>query len=247
MSTDRLVTHSARVGRMFADPDCVGELLLVGVAIARGVDLDDPAPLGGGFNLRHVGRALYGPVDMVATTLALPYGPGWQRRQADRGWRRVLDVVRADIRRYEPAGFAFHMVTCGRPMIRRGGVCGRSASSNHSRMLTDPVTGERAWVGACSQPSCRGWFEHVIARNGVELAEHPPPRPPANTGGVLERHMPEVDWWPLWRFLDPAWSPPPEDEAWHRPSLSLVVGGDEPGRSVSAGRPTLTVLPGGWR
>lgn len=250
MTAARRAEHIARIGRMFADTSCVGELLLVGVAIARGVDLDDPAPLGDGFNLRAVGRALYGPVDMVATNLALPYGPGWQqRRSPDRGWRRVLDVVRSDIRRYEPVGTSFHMVTCGRPMLRRNGLCGRNTSADRTRLLTDPVTGERAWVGACSQGSCRSWFTHLLARNRAELAEHPAPRPPANTGGVLERHMPEVDWWPLWRFLDPAWSPPPEDEMWHHPTLTLVVGDEPDGQAVDpdVGRPKLTVLQGGWR
>ncbi len=239
--------HDSRVRAMLADPDCCGELLLAGIALARAVDLGDPAPLGPTFSLRAVAKALYGPVRIFAD-LALPAGPGWQERRrsgAGGSYDRLLDVLRADIRRYVPTGTSFHQVACGRPRVRTKGLCGRSASPNHTRRLTDPLTGERHWVGACSQAACKTWLAAVIARNKEELVDHPPPVPPANTGGVLERHLPEIDWWPLWRCLDERWTPPPEADPFHQPKLQLVLGDDLPDLRPAA-RPALTVLRGGW-
>lgn len=138
------------------------------------------------------------------------------------------------------------MVTCGRPRVRTEGTCGRNASANHTKRLIDPATGERMWVGACTNTACKAWFAAVLERNERELATNPPPRPPANTGGVLERHLPEIDWWAIYRHLDETWTPPPENETWHRPKLQLVLGEPEPA-VMPAERPALTVLEGGWR
>ncbi len=78
-----VLRHQARVAGMFADPECVGELLLVGVALARGLDLGDPAPIGDAYSLRDIGMALYGQQeDFAGRDLVLPVGPGWQERRS---------------------------------------------------------------------------------------------------------------------------------------------------------------------
>lgn len=239
--------HNERIAAMLADPDCVGELLLVGIALARGVDLNDPAPLGKEYRLGDVAAHLYGPVRYCAD-LALPMGPGWQERHRTSGGnnRRLKDVLRADIRRYVPTGRAFHSVACGRPRIRTAGLCDRNASPNHTHRLTDPATGERMWVGACNQTACKAWIAAVVANNREECAANNVPVPPANVGGVLERHLSEIDWWALYRWLDPTWTPPPEAEPFRKPTLTLVVGDDDDPEPAITARPTLTVMRGGW-
>jgi hypothetical protein len=241
--------HDKRVRAMLADPDCCGELLLVGIAMARALDLGDPAPLGPAFSLKDVARTLYGPVRIIAD-LALPAGPGWQDRHRSGvgdAYRRLLDVLHSDIRRYVPTDTPFGHVTCGRPRVRTDGACGRGASANHTKRLVDPLTGEKHWVGACSNTACKAWLAAVAVRNREELAAHPPPVPPANAGGVLERHLPEIDWWKLWSHLDERWTPPPEAEPFHPPKLQLVLCDPDPAPAATpAGRPALTVLTGGW-
>lgn len=245
-----LYAHNQRVTRMLADPDCVGELLLVGIDMARCVDLGDP-PWGedGFMPMKPIAAAIYGnrrlPGNLVGTAHI-------NDRADHRPGKRIRDVFFADRRRYSPdvdGDRHWAHVTCGRPMVRREGLCGRSANSN-ARRLTDPATGQRRWVGACSQPSCKQWFTDLLDRNRAELAAHPAPVPPANTGGVLERHLPEIDWWAVWRAVDPNWTPPPEGRVFQRPTLRLVVDEDrDEGESapVVVSRPSLVVHQGGWR
>lgn len=242
-----LRAHDRRCRAMLADPECAGELLLVGMAMARSVDLGWPAPLGPDYRLKDVAAATYGPVRIYGD-LALPAGPGWQERRYHVGegpYRRLLAVLRSDIRRYTPTD-SFR-VACGRPRVRAEGLCGRPASPNHTKRLTDPSTGGRWWVGACSQTACKAWLAAVVAKNRDECAAHSVPVPAANVGGVLERHISEIDWWKLWRHLDDTWTPPPEAEPFRRPTLQLVLGGDVPDVEHVGRRPELVALEGGWR
>jgi hypothetical protein len=243
-----LRAHNQRIAQMLADPDCVGELLLVGFGMARSVDLGDP-PFGdnGYMPLKPIAHAIYGDRRLPGNLLGTVH---LSDRGDHRPSRRIRDVFFADRRRYSPdvdGDRHWGEVTCGRPMVRRDGLCGRSASTN-ARRLTDPLTGQRRWVGACSQPACKQWFTDLLDRNRAELAAHPAPVPAANTGGVLERHLPEIDWWKVWRAVDPQWVPPPEGRRFERPTLTLVVD-DEPGELVPvvSARPSLRVLEGGWR
>jgi hypothetical protein len=87
----------------------------------------------------------------------------------------------------------------------------------------------------------------MLARNAAELKANPAPVPPANTGGVLERHLPEIDWWKVWTHVDKSWSPPPEGERFHKPKLTLVMGEPEENVVVEMRRPALVVHEGGWR
>ena len=227
---------------MLADPECVGELLLVGLAMARSIDLGDPEFASNGtMPMRVIAEQVYGR-HYLPSPMLLPLQP---RGDADPR-RRLWDVFRQDRRRYDPdvdEGRRYRRLTCGRPMIRREGLCDRNASSQ--RRLTDPATGRRQWVGCCSQSACKRWFTDLLERNRRELAANPPPTPAANTGGVLERHLPEVDWWVVWKQVDPGWCPPPEGRPFGKPTLTVIVGGDEPEMSVP--RPALTVIEGGRR
>lgn len=109
-------------------------------------------------------------------------------------------------------------------MIRRQGPCGQSASLR--AMLTDATTGRKQWLAACSRH--RDWFEGRVRSNRAEVEVANPERPPANAGGVLARHIPEIDWEATWIKLDPTWTPPPEvepEEVPLTPRLRLVLGG----------------------
>jgi hypothetical protein len=248
-SIAQLRAHEKRIAGMLADPECIGELLLVGTGMARTLDLGDP-PWGdeGHMQIRVIAERIYGRHRLHQPILGASH---YSDRGDTRPRRRILDVFYADRRRYSAdvdgdRGFGF--VTCGRPMLRRDGLCGRNASYELQRRLTDPATGQRRTVGACSQPKCRAWFADLLDRNAAELKAHPAPVPPANTGGVLERHLPELDWWKIWAHVDKTWVPPPEGERFHRPTLKLVMTDpDEVPVSAPIPRPALVVHEGGWR
>ena len=243
-----LRAYDRRVAGMLADPECVGELLLVGIGMARSLDLGEP-PLtsSGSLPIVAIAKQVYGHNWLPSSLLY----PNAQTKRADSNpYKRIRDVFRHDRRRYRPEDDTrWHMVTCGRPMVRRDGLCDKDAS--HKQRVIDPVTGFRQWVGACSNRTCRDWLADLVARNARELADNPPPIPAANTGGVLERHLPEVDWWAVWRSVDPTWTPPPEGRPFERPALRLVTfdpdetySDDEP---VVTARLALVVHEGGWR
>lgn len=244
-SPTALIRHNQRIAGMLADHECVGELLLVGIAMARAVDLGDPPWHDGTMDIRAIAEQVYGRRQQPGPIVgALRYSDRGDHRPR----RRIRDIFHLDRRRYCPdvdGDRGWHSVTCGRPMIRRPGLCDRNAS-NPVR-LVDPVNGTRRWVGACSHRACQDWLSGVVARNRDELAGHPAPQPPANTGGVLERHLPEIDWWQIWRHLDPKWSPPPEGRTWSRPTLTVLVEDEPETPVVPVARPSLAVLEGGWR
>lgn len=239
----QLRAHNKRVAAMLADPECVGELLLVGIAIARSVDLNDP-PLGEGVSLATFADRIYGPTKRVYTSI---FNGEETTHTRYPGRDQLNEVIREDIRRYQPnEGPGFHFVHCGRPMIRRDGTCDRNASANYTKRFTDPVTGHQSWVGACTQKPCVAWFQDLRARNAAELKTNPAPTPAANVGGVLDRHLPEIDWYTIWRHLDERWTPPPEAQPWTRPKFTLIVD-SEPEEAPVTTKPSLTVIEGGWR
>jgi hypothetical protein len=240
-----LRAHHQRLTGMYADPECVGELLLVGAAMGRSIDLGDPGWVDGSMPMKAIADAVYGHHWLPGQMLV----PG-RHRGDDHPRKRIRSVFFADRRRYDPDSdpdaTQWAMLTCGRPMVRRDGLCHRHATN--SKRLTDPATGLRSYVGACGQKACKAWLADLLERNRTELAANPAPTPAANTGGVLERHLPEIDWWAVWRHVDKNWSPPPEGRPFERPTLKLVVDGpvEDEVPAVTA-RPVLQVLEGGWR
>jgi hypothetical protein len=244
-TAEQLLAHDARLRRMLADPECVGELLLVGIGMARCVDLGDPPWAEDGYmDLREIADRIYGRRQLSSGNIL---GTIHYDRADISPRKRIRGVFFADRRRYSAevdGDRGFHGVTCGRPMVRREGVCGRNPAHDLRRRLTDPVTGQRRTIAACSQKACRAWFADLLARNAAELKQHPAPQPPANTGGVLQRHLPELNWTKIWARVDETWRPPPEGERFERPRLTLLHGDDD--TPVTVPRPALVVHKGGW-
>src|SRR5690554_4724218 len=151
-----LRAHERRVAAMLEDPECTGELLLVGLAIARSVDLGDPGFTAddGTMPMQVIADRVYGQ-HYLSSVMVLPMRPRGDANPR----RRISDVFRQDRRRYDPdvdeGSTSLMRVTCGRPMVRRDGLCDRKASTR--QRLTDPATGRRQWAGCCTAPACKQW------------------------------------------------------------------------------------------
>lgn len=215
-----------RIKGMLEDPACVGDLLALGVSMAYFVDIECSGK----------GNFKGGLAQLAHRALPLPRHLSYQLER----------VIKADIRRYDheadKSSGSVWSVTCGAPMIRRQGPCGVSASDR--RLLVDHDTGRKQYIGACNRPPHRHWMETVYDRNRQGEDRPVPPKPAANAGGVLERHLPEVDWDPIYLHYDPRWERPPEDSPWKPPTLTLHLG-DDAGPPRPVDRPKLAVLTGG--
>lgn len=227
-SYDALVKHHKRIQGMLDDPDCTGDLLVAGLSLAWYVD----------FTVTESTRMRGADLRAVASRAFPPARAGMGSRDT------MYDVLRKDIRRYsvyaDPdsrATYAYWSLTCGAPMIRRDGLCGQHATQRE--LVTDHDTGRRSYSGACGRPEHRQWLAGVVARNRADA----PPRPAANVGGVLERHLPEIGWREVYLYLDPKWTPPPEESPWRPPTLSLHFGDAEP-NAPGSDRPALAVVTG---
>ncbi|WP_377324722.1 hypothetical protein ACFJIY_07575 [Pimelobacter simplex] len=193
--------YRKRIAAMLDDPECTGDLLSLGISL-----LD--------FAVLRVSRDEK-KFEFYA-----------RRSWGDRNYR-TRSVLKSDIRRYDAlkdADTCSPARECGAPMVRRKGPCGQSAGRR--ALLTDADTGRKQWIAACSRH--RDWFEARVRSNRAEIEVSNPERPAANAGGVLARHIPEIDWVAVWKDLDPAWTPPPErkpEEVPLKPRLTLVLGG----------------------
>lgn len=110
---------------------------------------------------------------------------------------------------------------CQAPLTRKPGRCGAARWSVKGYAWV-PNTGERYPVSACDRH--RHWAAEVVRESEYDWRQAGAPRPPANAGGVLARYF-DTDWPTVYRWGDPAWTPPPA----------------EPERTL---RPRFTVLPG---
>lgn len=131
---------------------------------------------------------------------------------------RLLKAYQGDVRTYRP--FRPRVDSCGAPMMRRSGTCGHR-STVIGTFVTDWLTGEKTWVAACRRH--RVWFDGVWREN-LAVKPSDPPLPAANSGGVLAKHFPELDWPEFWRRIQPRWVEHPEPVAWPRPALRILPG-----------------------
>lgn len=194
--------YRKRVAAMLEDPECTGELLALGISLLDFIILrTDPSE------------------------------KDW-RYYADRAWGRVSEhhiryLLTSDIRRYDAikdADAHDPKRRCGAPMIRRQGPCGQSAGKR--ALLTDPDTGRKQWLAACRRHV--DWFDARVRDNRLAADVQDVQIPAANVGGVLARHIPEIDWHKTWKQLKSDWTPPPEgepEETGVKPRLTLVFGG----------------------
>jgi len=240
-------TYDRCVTGMYDDPDLTGDLLIIGLYWARAVHLGTPSLDDIG---RSTAKAIYGRA-AHSTHLATSSSNNYQRISAA-GTQRVWDVVRSDIRRYIPD--TSRAARCQRPIRSTpeqvkefGESCGRLTSGEAFRpRFVDPVNGIRYSIGCCSTPRCVAWWNELLARNRAEAEANCPPEPFANSGGILARHLPDLDWELIYQALDPTWVPPNEAEQWRPPTLTVIVDIDHED-SADVPRPALRVVKGGLR
>ncbi len=226
-----LRAYHRAVNGMLEDPDVTGDLLLIGMWMARVVHLGIPTPGTDGWGWKAVCTDIYG---------------GTGRNEL----HRLTRALRDDIPRYDPHRDrdSWGYPTCSAPMIRRKGACGQQATKE--QLLTELATGLGVFVGACSRH--RSWLDGHLLDNRQQvkaLGDHLP-RPPANCGGVLARHIPRgIGWRKLWLSLDLNWAPTPTATPAPRPRFELLTfepDADDLPEAAGAERPTFTVVKGGW-
>ncbi|MFF0822367.1 hypothetical protein ACFYUR_18555 [Micromonospora haikouensis] len=233
--------YNQTIAALHADPDVTGDLLLVGMWLARATILRDPPEGENGWSVEAAARDLY----PVATRPAMNSFGQWTAQETRPDVWRVHDVLTKDIRRYDlwadqPGGKRGHTV-CGAKTPRKPR-CGKTVTV--ATTLTDPATGRRRMVGACRRHT--DWWQEQTRANREACASVEIPRPPANAGGALARHI-SLDWPALWQGLDPKWVPPPEVDGWERPALRLVVSSASPSQPMVAGgppRPRFALIDG---
>ncbi len=189
--------YAKRIRAMLDDPECVGDLLAIGVALADMIDLNAP----GDRNWSTIGTRVYGPKGL---------------------WATLKQVLREDVRRYDvrhdPDAGTWSS-KCAAPMIRRQGPCGQRATRRTT--VTDVDTGRQQWLAACSRHA--EWFTATVTQRRQVAAEVETIDPPANAGGVLERHFPDVRWEFVYEWVSPGWIEP--GERVEAPKLVLIKGG----------------------
>lgn len=186
--------HDRRVSAMFADPECVGDLLLTGLVIARWLD----------FTYRP-GRNASALTDDEIEQIA--FGP-------DSG--RAAAALVADIRRYSPTDDPNQVRRCDAPFDGSAGSCVLPVKK---KALLENSRGEGVWIGSCLAHSIS--FNTIRAAHGATPI---PVSGTANAGGVLARYLPEIDWPVVYRALDEGWRPAREAalDGGTRPLLLLI-------------------------
>lgn len=186
--------HDRRVAGMLADPECVGDLLLVGVVLARWLDFTYRSSTDAdGLSDAEIDQAVFG-------------GDG----------QRVAQTVLNDVRRYDPTGDADQVTCCGSPFSAGPGGCRRPAVK---KVRLSQAGGEQRWVGSCIEHAVA--FNALVVEHGALAV---PVTGAANAGGVLARHLPEFDWHEVYRSFDERWKPPREaaPDGRRRPVLRIV-------------------------
>jgi hypothetical protein len=236
------------VAALMDDPDITGDLLLGAMWLARATILNEPERGEGRWSLTAMALDLYGQGDSYSIT-----GLGVTRKVKNHHVATLRQAFKRDIPRYDWQAdndvlwHPFGGYDCASPMIRRTGLCGQHATV--WRNLTDAATGRVRVLAACRRH--RPWLDGQLVRNREEvraLGEHLP-KPAANAGGALPRHIHGVAWAKWWTALDPTWTPPAEGAPSRKPKLTVLTfePSDDDVHDAAVGAPSLTVLEGGWR
>lgn len=225
---------------LIADPDITGDLLLIGLWLARATVLDDPKPGEGRWSTKAIARDLYGRGRAYSVT-----GMGMDSHVPSHHMVTVREALRKDLPRYDPFIDNPGEDHCGAPMPRAP-FCRRSVMS--SGFSTDPDTGRMIPFAVCGRKDHQQWWRGQDRERRALLGElgDRVPKPPANTGGALQRHIRGIGWAKFYKLLDSRWEPPAEGASTRKPSLKVVANDEfEPVEDVA--RPVLTVHEGGWR
>lgn len=189
--------------------------------------LNDPAVTG---DLLLVGIAMAAQLDFQQTWIKFED----VARQAFGGgsfaYGKAHLAMREDIRRYQVPRDETER-RCQAPMPRAP-YCRRSPTWRST--LGNWETGERSVIAACNRH--RDWF-HRVHKENLDAKPEIVPLPPANTGGVLRVHFPEIDWPRLWLSLNPNWVEHPEVKSWPKPTLQLLLGDGVGGDGAADLRP----------
>lgn len=200
--------------------------------------LDDPA-VGG--DLLLVGIAMAAQLDFQGKWIKFEDVARQAFGEESGSYRKAWWVVKDDIRRYCMPRDDRAERRCQGPMPRAP-YCRRSATWR--TVVSDWETGERSPLVACNRHY--DWFNKVHKENR-DAKPDIVPLAPANAGGALRAHLPEIDWPRLWLSLDSKWVEHPEKQVWPKPTLEVIIGGglqDDDVVFSSDGKPTtgLTLL-----
>lgn len=234
---------------MLADPELTEDLLLIGLWLARAVHLHIPDPTNAEWHLSDIAADLF-PLRTKPAMSGFGHAEG---QTTGRDVWKVFDLLKSDIRRYDARADQprppWARTPCSGPVVRRA-ECGKPSVTQG--YFTDVNTGRRRLAGGCRKHE--QWFQAAWQENRAAVRDAAEiPRPPANAGGKLARHLPDIDWPVLWRGLDKNWVAPPEVNSWAKPSLRVLVSPDmaadsRPARPDSAfPRPKFALIDGGQR
>ena len=167
MTTERsfsdLRLYDKTCAALIADPDITGDLLLIGLWLARATVLNDPEPGEGRWSTKAIAAAVY------------------SRRQS--GTFLIREALRKDLPRYDPFVDNPREARCGAPMPRAP-FCRRSVMS--SGFHIDPGTGRMFPVAVC------GRKDHQLCGGGNRTAPTVHCSPSSTTGCRSLRRTPAV-------------------------------------------------------
>ncbi len=213
------VTFDLRVTALYGDPEMTTGGLQFGLALAW-VMYHDPSMSGEAWTVTDV------------AALAVKIGNQEARRQ----W--VIRILRADVPRYRVPNSPRRC----RALTGNGRACDTNFTHGFHYIAWSWVDGTATVHDYCPRHRENGIHaraEYLRTVTGFRKAR---PTPAANSGGVLARHFPTVDWNIIYRWVSPGWKPTgPPPERSDVPHLTLVTGDGETGDEIRI-RPALVVV-----
>jgi hypothetical protein len=188
--------------------------------------------------------------DLRMFTVTILWVVGIEQKPKGERWTRVCEVmhlngyrfweaIRADLPRYEPEGWHYQGGECEAPMIRRGGLCGKRATT--AFQVTDPKDGTWRMAGFCNRHE--EYSRQVDATERARQASGTLPVPLPNAGGLLPCYV-GFRWPDLYAKVDPHWKPPAQGicaDDW--PVMAKVTAMEPPRLAVIAGERTRDASP----